>query len=341
MPQLIELTAGRRIGDSLVETTEHRVIQLRRADDYMSGRTSHTLVHQELQATTKLLDEATLTEDPGAFGKARDLLATVEAGPLDGLASARADLLRGQIAFGFGLGSDAPPLLLKAAKRLEPLNLDLARQTYVDAWQAAFFAGHLAGAGDLLEVSRAARALPPPRVDVALDGFARLVTDGPAAAAPVLRQATRAFASADIPAEEVLRWGFIVTVADEALWDDGGWRVTVRQVQLAREAGALVQLPILLNRMGVDAVWSDDFTAATSLIAEADAVREATGAPLAPYAAMMLAAVNRYLSTGAARARQRCPTRERRAGHGTRPAYPDHRRLGVITELLCSPPGAA
>ena len=43
-PQLIELNAGRRIGDSLVETTEHRVIQLRRADDYMSGRTSHTLV---------------------------------------------------------------------------------------------------------------------------------------------------------------------------------------------------------------------------------------------------------------------------------------------------------
>jgi hypothetical protein len=62
-PQLIELNAGRRIGDSLVETTEHRVIQLRRADDYMSGRTSHKLVHQELQATTKLLGEATLTED--------------------------------------------------------------------------------------------------------------------------------------------------------------------------------------------------------------------------------------------------------------------------------------
>ncbi len=62
-PQLIELNAGRRIGDSLVATTEHRVIQLRRADDFMSGRTSHTLVHQELQATTKLLDEASLTED--------------------------------------------------------------------------------------------------------------------------------------------------------------------------------------------------------------------------------------------------------------------------------------
>ncbi len=62
-PQLIELNVGRRIGDSLVATTEHRVIQLRRADDFMSGRTSHTMVHQELQATTRLLDEAALTED--------------------------------------------------------------------------------------------------------------------------------------------------------------------------------------------------------------------------------------------------------------------------------------
>ena len=62
-PQLVELNAGRRIGDSLVATTEHRVIQLRRADDFVSGRTSHTLVQQELQATTKLLNEATLSED--------------------------------------------------------------------------------------------------------------------------------------------------------------------------------------------------------------------------------------------------------------------------------------
>lgn len=231
----------------------------------------------------------------GAFGKARDMLVSAEAGPLDDFQGAEVDLLRGQITFASGPGNQAPRLLLKAAKRLEPLNPDLAREAYVNAWQAAFLAGHLAGADDLLEVSRAARTLPPlahpPRlVDLALDGFALLVTDGPAAAAPVLRQATNAFASPGTPAEEILRWSWIATVADEALWDDGGRRVTVRQVQLAREAGALDQLPILLNRMAVDAVWSGDFTAATSLIAEADAVREATGTRLAPYGAMMLAA---------------------------------------------------
>jgi DNA-binding CsgD family transcriptional regulator/tetratricopeptide (TPR) repeat protein len=242
----------------------------------------------------RALDAAQASVRAGAFAKARDLLAAAEAGPLDEFASARVDLLRGRIALASGFGSDAPPLLLKAAKRLEPLDLDLARQTYVDAWQAAYFAGHMAGAVDPLEVSRAARTLPPPAheprpVDLVLDGFARLVTDGPAAAAPALRQATSAFASEDIPAEQLLRWGWIAAVADEALWDDGGRRVTIRQVQLAREAGALDQLPILLNRMAVDAVWSGDFATADSLIAEAGAVCEATGARLAPVGAMMLA----------------------------------------------------
>ena len=68
----------------------------------------------------------------GAFGKALELLGAAEGGPLDEFASARADLLRGQLAFASGLGSDAPPVLFKAAKRLEPLDLDLARETYLE-----------------------------------------------------------------------------------------------------------------------------------------------------------------------------------------------------------------
>ena len=254
-----------------------------------------TLTPDPGRRTERMLEAAQASLQAGAFGKARDLLATTQARPLHEFQAARADLLRGRIAFASGLGSDAPPLLLKAAKRLEPLNLDLARETYVDAWQAAFFAGHLASAGRLLEVSRAARLLPapthPPRlVDLVLDGFALLVTDGPAAAAARLRQATSAFASPDIPQEEILRWGFVATVADEALWDDEGWCVTVRQVQLARDIGALDQLSFLLNRMAVETVWSGDFASATLLIAEAAAVCEATGSRFAPIAATMLAA---------------------------------------------------
>ena len=110
----------------------------------------------------RALAAAMASMQAGAFGKALELLATTEAGPLDEFASARVDLMRGQITFASSLGA-APSLLLKATKRLEPLNLELARETYLTAWSAASLAGHLAGAGDLLEVFRAARALPRPQ----------------------------------------------------------------------------------------------------------------------------------------------------------------------------------
>jgi hypothetical protein len=194
-----------------------------------------------------------------------------------------------------GQGSNAPPLLLKAARRFEPLDPDLARETYLDAWQAAHIAGHLAGGGDLDEVSRAARALPPPKrpprpADLLLDGLALLVTDGPAAAAPALRQATSAFAGPDVPAADRLRWGRIAPVVSTALWDDAGLSLLERPVQLAREIGALDRLPMLLNQLASAAVWQGDFAAAASLIAEADAIPEATGARIAPYAELRLAA---------------------------------------------------
>ena len=93
----------------------------------------------------------------GAFDAALGLLATAETGPLDEFQRARVDLVRGHVAFASGLGRDAPPLLLKAARRLEPFDLELARETYLDAWGAALFAGHLARRDDLLEVCRESR----------------------------------------------------------------------------------------------------------------------------------------------------------------------------------------
>ena len=244
--------------------------------------------------TGRALAAAQVSMQAGAFAKALELLAIAEAGPLDGFASARVDLLRGQIAFVSNLGSDAPSLLLKAAKRLEPLNLDLARETYLAAWSAASLAGHLAGAGDVFEVSRAARTLSPPGdpprpVDMLLDGLARLVIDGPAAAVPALRRAVNAFAAGDVSREEGLRWGWI---AATVLWDENAGRVIIeRQVRLARDAGALEQLPTGLVALAMSDTWRGDFTAAASLIAETDAVAEVTGSRIAPYTHMFLASL--------------------------------------------------
>lgn len=71
-PQVIELSAGRRVSDDLVATVERRVIQLRRADDYITGSTSHDLMRNELTATVQLLAEASLSDE-----QARRLLTTV------------------------------------------------------------------------------------------------------------------------------------------------------------------------------------------------------------------------------------------------------------------------
>jgi DNA-binding CsgD family transcriptional regulator len=247
----------------------------------LQGRRALAAAHASLQA--------------GALDAAVELLATAAARPLDELQQARAALLRGQIAFASGGGSDAPALLVKAARQLEPLDAALARQTYLDAWLAAMFAGRFAGAGDLHEVSRAARSAPPPAVaprpsDLLLDGLAVLVTEGRAQAAPLLRRAAQVFAEDEIPMAERLRWGFLAVVAAIMVWDEQRWHtIEVRQLRACREAGLLAQLVIYVNSTAILMTWRGDFAAAASLVAEAEAIAAATGTRFAPFAALWLA----------------------------------------------------
>ena len=232
----------------------------------------------------------------GAFDAALEMLAIVESAPLEALQRARLDLLRGQIAFAQGSAADAASLLLAAAQRLERLDLALARETYLDVCGAAMFGGPQS-AGDLLAASRAVRALPrptgPPRaVDTLLDGIALLVTDGRAAAAPTLLRATSAFSRDDVPVDECLRWGPLATAAGNALWDDDGVRaVCARQIQIARDAGALGQVPPILLALGTAAARGGDFAATASHMAEGSAITEATGTRLPPYTEMLVLAL--------------------------------------------------
>ena len=255
------------------------------------------LTGEPARRSGRALTAAQASLQAGAFDAAAGLLDIAAAGPLDELQQARAGLLRGQLAFAASTGSDAPALLMKAARQLEPLDADLARETYLTAWMAALFAGRLASAGDLLEVARAARSAPPPTgaprpPDLLLDGLAMVVTDGAAAAEPTLRRALRAFNDADMTTAEELRWGWFAQAAASALWDDDAWRaMLVRQVRLAQEAGALDQLPIMLGALGTAVAWSGDFAAAAALDAEAGAVCEVTGSRAAPFTAMMLASL--------------------------------------------------
>jgi hypothetical protein len=96
-------------------------------------------------------------------------------------------------------------LLLPAARRLEPFDLELARRAYLTAWGAAVAAGPLTGAGIFL-----------------------LTTDGRAAATPILQRAAKAVA--EMPVEDVLRWGVLAPTASTAIRDsDGASAILERQ----------------------------------------------------------------------------------------------------------------
>jgi DNA-binding CsgD family transcriptional regulator len=231
----------------------------------------------------------------GAFEVAFGLLAAAEVGPLDELGRARVDLLKAELAFAQNRGGDAPRLLLEAARKLETLDVRLSRDTYLEAWAAALFAGHLASGGSLLDVSRAAvsapdSADPPLPCDLLLDGLALVFTEGRAAATPVLRRAVAAFASREVSVQETLRWGWLATRAANLLWDyDSCLEIGMRTVQLARDAGALEALAVADNACGQAAAFGGDFATAALLVAEVEAVREATGTRIAPHAALALA----------------------------------------------------
>ena len=233
----------------------------------------------------------------GAFDIAQRLLAVAEAGPLDELGTAQTDLLRAELAFAQDRGGEAPVLLLEAARKLERLDLRLSRDTYLEAWGAALFAGGLAtSGGSLRDVSLAASTVPSPAdplpCDLLLDGLALIFTDGRRAAEPVLRGAVDAFAGKDVSVDEIVRWGWLASRAANFLWDyDVGLVIGTRTVRLARSSGALEALAAADNACGQALAFGGDFAAAALLAAEVDNLKETTGTRIAPHAAIALAGV--------------------------------------------------
>jgi DNA-binding CsgD family transcriptional regulator len=254
---------------------------------------------------------AELTPDPGARAEralaaaqakldvadaasASQLVAAAEIGPVDALQRARLERLRAQIAFARRRGRDAPPLLLAAAQRLDPLDAAMARETYLEAMASAMFAGRLGTGVDERAVAEAARASnrPPPAgpADLLLDGLVTRFTEGYAASVAPLSRAVRAFAGPDGGGED-RRWLWLACRLAQDLWDDELWHeLATGGVRSARDTGALNLLPVMANYLAALNVHSGAFISAAALIDEVDALTEATGLPPLKYAACMLAA---------------------------------------------------
>jgi DNA-binding CsgD family transcriptional regulator len=245
--------------------------------------------------TERALAAASAKINTGAFGAARDLLSIAETGPLSDFQQARIELMGAELAFLADRGSEAPPLLLKAARRLEPIDPELSRATYLQALTAGYFAGRLALGGGVLEVARAAGAAPPPShapraPDLLLDGLVAHHITGYSAGLPILREALNAF-GAGMSVDEELRWHWVAGIVARYVWDDDSWQVlSDRHVTLARSVGALSELPVALNSRAFMLLFAGELAAAASLIQQLQPAIEATGSNRVPYSALGLAA---------------------------------------------------
>jgi DNA-binding CsgD family transcriptional regulator len=245
----------------------------------------------------RLLAAARAKSDAGALDEALGLLVAVEAGPLDALRTAEVERLRGQIALVQGRGTDAARLLLGAARLLEPLDAGLARETHLEALEAAMWTADLSSPGCVLKAAEAARAAPPssdpPRVvDVLLDGFALRLTEGYAAAAPTLSRALDLVLAPDVGGDEVGRWLILERVViGLELWDaESSHAVAAREAQFARDTGAPLYLRLALNLLARTHVLAGELTTAALMFEEDRLIGEVTGVAPVAYAEMMLAA---------------------------------------------------
>jgi DNA-binding CsgD family transcriptional regulator len=244
----------------------------------------------------RALGAAQAKQEAGDPDAALALLRAAETSPLDEFQQAHADLVRARVAFAVNRGRDAPSLLLRAAERLGPLDASLARETLLDAFVAALFAGRLAGEGGLHQVAEAARRTQPRQssptaLDSLLDGLALLITEGFVAGTPILQKALRDLGREDGARPAHLRWLWLASRVAQQLWDDRSWNLlSARHVALARETGALGVLPIALRgQFGVELIGGH-LEAATLFHDEIEAVTQVTGSEPVRYGAVVLAA---------------------------------------------------
>jgi DNA-binding CsgD family transcriptional regulator len=242
----------------------------------------------------RALDAAFANVQAGAFDAARTLITTASDGPVDESQRARIDLLRAQLAFASSRGTEATTLLLAAAQRLEPLDINLARETYLDAFSAALFGARLNDTIGAPEIARAARAVPhrtehePTAADLLLDGLVAL-TDDYETGVPLCRDALQKLSGARSSPKERLRWLWQGCVVALELWDDdSAYFLSHHSVQIARKTGTLGELALALSARTPVLVFCGDLAAGAATVAETESVEEVTGISSAPYGALIL-----------------------------------------------------
>jgi len=196
--------------------------------------------------------------------------------------------------------SDAARLLLNAAKRLEPLNAESARETHLEALGAAMWPSDLDNRG-VVEAAEAARAAPPgpdpPRsVDLLLDGFALRITEGYAAAAPLLTRALAQILALDVTTDErAAGSGLPVEESPPSVLSNSAtsipgasWRLVRFSLLVTRARSCSCSSRSTSSPLPI--VVGGELTTAAQVLAEDRLIAEASGNRPLPYNQMLLAA---------------------------------------------------
>jgi DNA-binding CsgD family transcriptional regulator len=154
------------------------------------------LASDRVRRATLIISSAELHYDAGSYHAAGDLLAGLDVEPLADFHQVRAERLRSRLLLGTQGSKAASRQLMQAAKRFQSHDLEVACDTYLDAFVAASTVGASSVGDTWLELARSVRALPAldesaRATDVLLAGLATQVTDGYAAGIPLLRRALR------------------------------------------------------------------------------------------------------------------------------------------------------
>jgi DNA-binding CsgD family transcriptional regulator/tetratricopeptide (TPR) repeat protein len=240
----------------------------------------------------RALAAARASFEAGAPDRASELLSTADLTPLDQLQRAQLERLRAQLAFIRTRGAGATVPLLRAARHLEPLDVDLARETHLEALASMIFAGRFLPAERGREVSAAAASAPvgsARAIDLLVDALATRFTHGHAAAVPRLQRALAAFRRSD--GESARRWLWLASRAAPEVWDDDAWyELAARQLVLAREAGSLTLLTIAVNSLAHVHVHTGDLDTAAALLDEEHVLTEVTGSAPVSHTLLVLTA---------------------------------------------------
>jgi DNA-binding CsgD family transcriptional regulator len=291
-------------GEALTEPDESVAAELERAAQRAHARAGAAAAAAFLERSTRLtpdlvcrasraLSAAEMKLAAGAPDAALGLLNLAEADGLDDLLLARKERVRATVAFVQRRAREAPQLMAAAARRLEPIDSALARETYLEALEAALTLGVRETVAEVTAVLTSQdRGVATTPIETLMLVQAKLVLGGSGADMDLVREALAAFEDGgDFTPTDEIRALFFAWIHALSLRDDDTFDVlATRAVQIARDSAVLTALPTALEFEATMRIFYGEFDRAQGDIEEASELARATGSVLSADVLSLLAA---------------------------------------------------